>query len=298
MNDSARYCTIQVDVDGLWVIGKLLGRDYSEESDPVFDTGIDNLLKIFYEFGVKATFFIVAKDLESNANREIVKRIIESGHEIASHSMTHRYLNSLSETDRFDEIASSKKVLENILGVKVNGFKAPGFAVTKDAGGMLLEAGYEYDSSVLGSSLAYLMELFSGLSYSKWEMMTSPAGPYRSSRGNIFKRGKDGITEIPITTLPLLRLPIHFSYAALGDKVYANFTRAILKRVNPEFINYLFHPLDLLDERSVKIDAKIYGLRKNAESKISMAKDMLKFFKEHYNFVTSKEMYEIARETF
>ena len=114
MNDSARYCTIQVDVDGLWVIGKLLGRDFSGESDPVFDTGIDSLLKIFYEFGVKATFFIVAKDLESNVNREIVKRIIESGHEIASHSISHRALTTLKENELDLELRAPAKNLGSI----------------------------------------------------------------------------------------------------------------------------------------------------------------------------------------
>jgi len=293
-----RYCTIQVDLDGLWVVKRLLGLDGAIEPDPVFEIGLDRLLALFGEFGIKATFFVVAEDLKSEAKTRKLKEIADSGHEIASHGMTHRYLNSIPESDRFDEIVSSKKAIEGVFGTKVSGFRAPGFAINKDASAMLLEAGYLYDSSVLGTYLAYLVELFSGLSYPKWAMMTAPASPYISSPDDIFKRGKGGIAEIPVTTLPLLRLPIHFSYAALGGRLYCRFMKTVLKNENPRFVNYLFHPLDLLDGRSIKIDAKVYGLAKDSRTKMSMASDILGFFKDRYHIVTSIKMYEIAKDTF
>lgn len=289
-----KYCTIQVDCDGLWVLTRLMGLEAAIEPDPVFELGMERLLGLLTEFGVKATFFVVAEDLKSQTKKDILKKIAQSGHEIASHGMQHRYLNAISEKEKRDEIFTSKTKIEDTLGVKVRGFKAAGFAVNKDASEMLVEAGYEYDSSVFGNSLAYLMELFSGISYPKWDMITSPSSPYRSSGGNIFKKGGDGIAEIPVTTLPLLRFPIHFSYAALGGKLYTGFIRKMLEARCSKFVNYLFHPLDMLDKSSVKIDANIYGLGISAESKMSMARDMLKFFKDQYDIVTSKEICKIA----
>jgi peptidoglycan-N-acetylglucosamine deacetylase len=94
-NNIKRYCTVQVDLDGLWVIGKLIGRDFPLEPDPLFEEGTLRLLALFDRFGIKATFFAVARDLESAAKRRMLQEIVARGHEIASHGLLHRYLTRL-----------------------------------------------------------------------------------------------------------------------------------------------------------------------------------------------------------
>jgi hypothetical protein len=130
-------------------------------------------------------------------------------------------------------------------------------------------------------------------------MMRSPAAPYRPLNSDIFKKGKCRIVEIPVTTIPFLRFPIHFSYLMLGGKYYAQLVCMVLKKTYARlrFINYLFHPLDLMNSQDVRFAKKIFGLNIPLAVKLALAKKMLKFFKANYQIVTSKEMYEVVKET-
>jgi hypothetical protein len=291
-----RYCTIQVDADGLWALGKLIGQDTPLEPDPVFELGIGRLLKLFDEFSVKATFFVVGRDLDSNSKVNMLRRVLETGHEIASHGMGHRYLSGMAQDERRDEMVSGKKRIEDVLGVKVTGFKAAGFTADRNMVKDLEDAGYLYDSSVLGTSLAVLMEAVSGLSYPKSGMLRSPQYPYRPSREDIFRRGDSAIIELPVTTMPFLRFPMHFSYATLGGKAYSGFSRFAIAASGARFVNYLFHPLDMLDAEDVRLSKKVYGLAIKASVKAEMARKMLSFFKKRYEVVTSQAMCGIAGE--
>jgi peptidoglycan/xylan/chitin deacetylase (PgdA/CDA1 family) len=289
------YSTIQVDIDGLWVIEKLLGRTVSIDPDPIFALGLDRLLGLFWEFGVKATFFVVAKDLESPAKIAALKKIAAMGHEIASHGMSHRYLSQLDEKEVAEEISRSKTTIESALGVKVNGFKAPGFAAPRNITRILEESGYSYDSSVFGTSCALVMGLVSKVSYPTSCMMTAPSTPYIPSLANIFKSGHSGIMEIPVTVAPYLRTPIHFSYMLLGGNSYASMIRGLLDASSRNIINYLFHPLDLVESSEINIDKKVYGLNVGIELKIKMARDMLKFLCRKRDVLTTEKLCEILK---
>ena len=296
MQDKKLYSTIQVDIDGLWVIEKLLGKELPVEPDPVFDFGLERLLALLWEFGIKATFFVVAKDLESPKKVEFLRKLISQGHEIASHGLTHSYLTTITDDEARREINGSREKIERTLGIKVSGFKAPGFAASKPLAGMLEDAGYSYDSSVLATSCALLMQQISKVPYRKMGMLTAPAGPYTPSRDDIFKKGDSGIIEIPVTAAPFIRTPAHFSYMVLGRYPYAGLVRTLLKVSSPRVINFLFHPLDLMEGYSIDISRKVLGLDVDGEYKLEMARDMLKFLCRDRNVVTTRALCEILKE--
>jgi len=107
------------------------------------------LLDIFSAKDVRVTCFFVGWIGERYPH--LVKEAVSRGHEIASHSYAHRLVYELTR-DQFQEDASrSRKLLADISGTNVAGYRAAGFSATKatpwffDA---LVEAGYEYDSSV------------------------------------------------------------------------------------------------------------------------------------------------------
>jgi peptidoglycan-N-acetylglucosamine deacetylase len=172
----------------------------------------------------------------------------------------------------------------------VYGFKAPGFTAHRRMVHMLEDAGYAYDSSVFPTSLGLCMEMVSKLAYSKWDMFTAPSSPYRPSIENIFKRGKSSIIELPVATLPFFRTPMHFSYAILGGASYAAISRKFLQWSGRQYANFLFHPLDLVDRDIIKTDAKVYGLDIPDDVKLSLADEMLSFFNDSYDLVTSYQM--------
>ena len=82
---------------------------------------------------------------------EIVKEASLRGHEIASHGYSHQLIYTQSRQEFFEDIIKTKNILENITGQAVEGYRAPGFSITKNttwAIDELVKAGYKHDSSI------------------------------------------------------------------------------------------------------------------------------------------------------
>ena len=94
----------------------------------------------------KATFFVLAwlADRLPNLVREIQSR----GHEVASHGCNHQLSNQLSHKALKEELNDSRKILEDIIGDPVKGFRAPSFAISNYVMRQIAESGYLYDSSL------------------------------------------------------------------------------------------------------------------------------------------------------
>ncbi len=113
------------------------------------DGCIEKILSLLDEFKVTATFFVMGWVAQNEA--EVVRRISRAGHEIASHGMDHRMVTKLRIQDFREQAVASKKILEDLCGQKVAGYRAPTFSIVREtmwALDVLAEAGYEYDSSV------------------------------------------------------------------------------------------------------------------------------------------------------
>jgi polysaccharide deacetylase family protein (PEP-CTERM system associated) len=81
---------------------------------------------------------------------EIVRRIVQCGHELASHGLNHQRADLQSKSDFFEDISRTKAILENLGGVAVRGYRAPSFSVLQCnlwVMESLSEAGYSYSSS-------------------------------------------------------------------------------------------------------------------------------------------------------
>lgn len=109
----------------------------------------ERVLALFERCGTKGTFFV----LGYTARRfpELIKLIARAGHEIASHGYGHRLVYSQSSDSFFYDIQRSKALLEDLTGEQIHGYRAPNFSITDRcpwAYDRLLEAGYQYDSSV------------------------------------------------------------------------------------------------------------------------------------------------------
>ncbi|MBO5927309.1 MAG: polysaccharide deacetylase family protein [Clostridia bacterium] len=83
----------------------------------------DKLLSVMQEENIKCTFFMV--EFWAEKYPEYVKKIFDYGHEIGTHSATHPHMNKLSESAIYNELFTSKGVIENITGKKVELFRAP-----------------------------------------------------------------------------------------------------------------------------------------------------------------------------
>jgi polysaccharide deacetylase family protein (PEP-CTERM system associated) len=109
----------------------------------------ERVLAVLDEHGVKGTFFVLTWNAERHP--EVVRRIADQGHEIASHGYRHRLIYEQSPAEFRDDILRSKKILEDLTGHAVWGYRAPSFSLTAAslwALDVLLECGMRYDSSI------------------------------------------------------------------------------------------------------------------------------------------------------
>jgi hypothetical protein len=138
-------------VDGVTDIYQSHGWPWEFAGDPLFATGLRGFLDLFRSRGIRATLFVVARDLRDPEKRALLAEALRDGHEIASHTVTHRHLIKLSSMDKRSEIFDSKAQLEDSLGVQVYGFRAPGYLLDRESIELLVEAGYQYDSSAFAT---------------------------------------------------------------------------------------------------------------------------------------------------
>jgi len=106
------------------------------------------ILDMFAQHNVKSTFFTlgwVAKRCP-----DVIKRIVDEGHELASHGLAHQRATTMSKQALFDDIKQSKDILEDISGTQIKGYRAPSFSINDSnvwAYDILKELGFTYSSS-------------------------------------------------------------------------------------------------------------------------------------------------------
>ena len=125
----------------------------------------------------------------------LVREAIAAGHEIASHSYFHRLVYEMSPAEFYEDALESRKLLEDISGLPVHGYRAPAFSVTEQTPWFfdrLAEAGYRYDSSVFPAR------------HQTGGLATSRTEPHRvnSAAGSV--------AEFPITVVQTFGTPMCF----------------------------------------------------------------------------------------
>ncbi len=103
-----------------------------------------NLMDSF-EFTPKATFFILGWIAEKCP--DMIRQIHQRGHEVASHGYGHELPTKLESHSLLKDLCLSKKLLEDIIGKEITGYRAPSFAADKRVLNLVYQAGYRYDAS-------------------------------------------------------------------------------------------------------------------------------------------------------
>lgn len=107
------------------------------------------ILDLLDEFRLTATFFVLGWVAERVP--ALVKEIYRRGHEIASHGYGHQLVYRLTPQEFRNDVSRAKKILEDICGKQICGYRAPSYSITSKslwALDTLLEEGYSYDSSI------------------------------------------------------------------------------------------------------------------------------------------------------
>ncbi len=113
------------------------------------DAQTRRLLDLFESHGVRATFFVLGWVAERQ--RDLVKEIHDRGHEVAAHSYWHKLVFEMSPEEFREDLRRVRDLLEDIIGAKVKGYRAPTYSITRRslwAHEILVEEGFEYSSSI------------------------------------------------------------------------------------------------------------------------------------------------------
>ena len=138
---------IHVDLDGATHIFRAHGQSFRGPRDSIYSSGMQAMLELFAEHQVRATLFVISEDTRDPAKRALIAEALKRGHELASHTVQHPNLLRVSSRDKERELSDSKKEIEDAFGVRVTGFRAPGYAMDAEGLRILGAAGYLYDSS-------------------------------------------------------------------------------------------------------------------------------------------------------
>ena len=106
-------------------------------------------LDMFAEGGAKATFFTLG--WVAQRYPQLIRRIADEGHEVASHGMAHFRVGDQTRDVFLEDISTTRKILQDVSGQPVTGYRAASFSIGVDtlwAHEVLAEAGYSYSSSV------------------------------------------------------------------------------------------------------------------------------------------------------
>jgi len=114
----------------------------------------DIILELLDSKNVKATFFILG--ITAKYRKYLVLKIKNLGHEIACHGHFHDSLDNITKEEIKEDLIQSTKLIEDITGEKLFGYRAPFFSLTEDrlyVLEILAELGYVYDSSIMPSKM-------------------------------------------------------------------------------------------------------------------------------------------------
>jgi len=143
---------LTVDVEDYYHVSALapsIRRDSWASRESRVTANTHKLLDLFAQFGVHGTFFVLGWVAEREP--QLVKDIAAAGHEIACHGFSHRLVYDQSPAEFREETFRSKKLLEDITGSAVLGYRAASYSIVRRslwALDILVEIGFTYDSSI------------------------------------------------------------------------------------------------------------------------------------------------------
>lgn len=141
-----------VDVEDYYHVSSFAERISPRQWDQYESRVVANthrILDILDQYQVRATFFVLG--WVADRYPELVRDIQCSGHEIGCHSFWHRLIYGMTPEEFGEDLDQGQKVLEEITGEAVTAYRAPSFSITARslwALEMLVEAGFQYDSSI------------------------------------------------------------------------------------------------------------------------------------------------------
>lgn len=261
-------------MDGLDAIYQGHGQTFRGSRDDFYLSAVENSLAFFEEQKTAVTYFLIARDLDDPVKREAIQHIVDAGHRVACHGLRHLYLNRISAHEKREEIFSSKRKIEDALGLACEGFRAPGYSIDWDSLQLLRDAGYRYDSSIFPNQT----------SKERLGMQRLFAEPFM-----VFP--EDRFFEVPMPFVGPLLPPFHPCYSFYLSGFYFQLNLNAFKR-HHNYLTVLFHLTDFASKQKINQSFKLNIFTNNfysRKTKLSFLKQLLGQVRRDFSLTTTEE---------
>lgn len=259
------------------------------------------MLDLFARTGARATFFLVGREAEKPHNRDVLRRVVDEGHEAANHSMTHSTnFPRFGSVAKAYEIDESHKAIEEATGSEPVGFRAPVFGLDPMTLDLLEERGYLYDSSIFPSALSVLRYWVSRMRFLQSSgrslagsplLHFAPKEPYHPDQKALWRKGDRSIWEIPLGVLPGLNLPFYGSFLHWAGMGYFRTAFSLTAR-RSSHLAVQCQPMEVMTVGEDGVDprmARFPGLRKPIAEKERFIQACLERIGEVYELLPGRE---------
>jgi hypothetical protein len=297
-DSSKPLASLSLDLDNQWSYMKTHGDAGWKTYPSYFDILIPVVLDLLDELGLKITFFIVGQDAALDKNRDTIQSLTENGHEVGNHSYHHEYLSISEGSDDIGRsILEAEDCIRKVTGHKPIGFRGPGFTWNKTLIETLMANGYLYDASTLPMFLGPLARLY----YFWTSKLTDEE---KAERKDLYGRFKDGfrpvkpflwlsasegsLLEVPVTTMPFFKIPIHLSYLLYISRISESLMRLYLRtaialcRMTGVGPSFLLHPLDFLGGDQVPELSFFPGMDLGRDHKLGVFRKVMAMLTRHF----------------
>jgi peptidoglycan-N-acetylglucosamine deacetylase len=298
------FASLSLDLDNKWSYLKTHGDSGWETFPSYLDTVVPRALEFFKERKLNITFFIVGQDAALDKNRDALAQIGSSRHEVGNHSFHHEpWLHLYPEAEIEAELSQAEDAIEQATHRHPVGFRGPGFIFSSEILNVLIRRGYEYDASTFPTYLGPLARAY-------YFMTTKLTKEEKQERKELFGRMREGLRpvkpyrwqtenqmllEIPVTTMPLLKVPIHASYilylSVFSKQLALSYFKMALRlcRATKTEPSLLLHPLDFLGEDDTKDLSFFPAMRMASRKKIEVVNEVLRLLQKDFEVVSLGE---------
>lgn len=235
--------------------------------------GYYNGMEILDRNNIKATLFFLG--IVAEKHPAIVKEAFRNGHEIASHGYDHKLVSTLSLHEFEEDISKSTTIIEDLIGTKIFGYRAPTFSLDISSQAhidILKKYGFKYDSS------------YFDLSWKSSTPMSFSKKPFQL---------KNGLWEIPLSSERFMgiELPIGGGYFRLYPKSFNN--HLIKKSLKERDTIIYLHPWEFLNSHPFYPEKRATRFRHTVNIGRSTIDKLDSIIEKGY---PNKTMYELIRE--
>lgn len=303
MNHSSRrpVASVSLDADDLWSYLKTHGDAAWAQRPSYLSSLIPTTLDALDALDLRITFFLVGFDVARPTSAPLVRDIIARGHEVANHSFAHEpWLHRYSPDRLANEVDATDDAIAQVIGTRPVGFRGPGYSWSPALLELLAERGYLYDSSTWPTFIGPLARAYylrhgsftreelaeRDALFGSWRDGLRPLTPYRWTLP-----GGRSLLEIPVTTLPVARMPMHQSYLLyLGrrsETLMLGYLRTALRvcRLTGVEPSFLLHPTDVLGAEEAPALRFFPGMDMDGPRKRRLLVASLRVLAERYSVV-------------